>query len=286
MATQAMLARIEKLDPALHAFVTLTADRALADARAAEACAAPRRRSSAARHPDRAQGHLLHARHPHHRRLRAAGRLGARCRRHLRAALAGRGRSCWASSSRTSSRSGSSPPATASRRRATRGTVDHIPGGSSSGSGAALAAGLAAAPPAPTPAARSAGRPRSAASSGSSPPTAAAAGPASSRCRGRSITPGPMARTVEDCALPAAAAGRPRPARSGLEPAPVDDYPASLGRDVRGLRIGVVRNYFFEGVDPEVGAPRSRRRWPRCGGSAPRCATCRSRASTRRPPSC
>src|SRR5260370_27169841 len=34
--TQALLARIEKLDPILHAFVTLTADRALADARAAE----------------------------------------------------------------------------------------------------------------------------------------------------------------------------------------------------------------------------------------------------------
>src|SRR5712692_10478097 len=34
--TQALLARIEKLDPILHAFVTLTADSALADARAAE----------------------------------------------------------------------------------------------------------------------------------------------------------------------------------------------------------------------------------------------------------
>src|SRR6202171_929988 len=34
--TQALLARIERLDPVLHAFVTLTADRALADARAAE----------------------------------------------------------------------------------------------------------------------------------------------------------------------------------------------------------------------------------------------------------
>src|SRR5437867_4732495 len=34
--TRALLARIEKLDPALHAFVTLTPDRALAAARAAE----------------------------------------------------------------------------------------------------------------------------------------------------------------------------------------------------------------------------------------------------------
>ena len=38
--TRAAIGRIEKLDPALHAFVTLTADRALADARAAEAALA------------------------------------------------------------------------------------------------------------------------------------------------------------------------------------------------------------------------------------------------------
>src|SRR6202795_2067734 len=35
--TKSLLARIEKLDPILHAFVTLTADRAMDDARAAEA---------------------------------------------------------------------------------------------------------------------------------------------------------------------------------------------------------------------------------------------------------
>jgi len=34
--TRVLLARIEKLDPTLHAFVTLTPERALADARAAE----------------------------------------------------------------------------------------------------------------------------------------------------------------------------------------------------------------------------------------------------------
>ena len=34
--TRAHLERIEKLDPTLHAFVTVTADRALADAKAAE----------------------------------------------------------------------------------------------------------------------------------------------------------------------------------------------------------------------------------------------------------
>jgi Asp-tRNA(Asn)/Glu-tRNA(Gln) amidotransferase A subunit family amidase len=75
--TRALLARIEKLDPTLHAFVTVTADRALADARAAEE-AGPRRRPAAARHPGRAQGHLSHARHPDDRWLGAPRRLGPR----------------------------------------------------------------------------------------------------------------------------------------------------------------------------------------------------------------
>ena len=32
----------------------------------------------------------------------------------------------------------------------------------------------------------------------------------------------------------------------------MEDYAAGLGRDIRGVRIGVPRNYFFDGVDAEV----------------------------------
>jgi aspartyl-tRNA(Asn)/glutamyl-tRNA(Gln) amidotransferase subunit A len=35
---------------------------------------------------------------------------------------------------------------------------------------------------------------------------------------------------------------------------PVDDYMAALGKDVKGMRIGVPRNYFFDNIDPEVEA--------------------------------
>src|SRR2546429_8464558 len=48
--TRALLDRIERLDPTLHPLVTVTAQRALADARAAEA---PPARAEAARPPPR-----------------------------------------------------------------------------------------------------------------------------------------------------------------------------------------------------------------------------------------
>jgi aspartyl-tRNA(Asn)/glutamyl-tRNA(Gln) amidotransferase subunit A len=63
---------------------------------------------------------------------------------------------------------------------------------------------------------------------------------------------GPMARTVEDCAyLLQAMAGHDAadPASSARG---VDDYVGALDGSVRGLRIGVPRNYFFEDADADV----------------------------------
>jgi len=62
-----------------------------------------------------------------------------------------------------------------------------------------------------------------------------------------------MARTVEDCALmlQALAGHDPAdPASSRRESVP--DYAAGLGSGVRGLRVGVPREYFFHDVKPEV----------------------------------
>jgi aspartyl-tRNA(Asn)/glutamyl-tRNA(Gln) amidotransferase subunit A len=61
-----------------------------------------------------------------------------------------------------------------------------------------------------------------------------------------------MARTVEDCALllqSLAGHDRADPASSR---APVADYVGPLAQGVRGLRVGVPRAYFFDGIDPEV----------------------------------
>jgi aspartyl-tRNA(Asn)/glutamyl-tRNA(Gln) amidotransferase subunit A len=61
-----------------------------------------------------------------------------------------------------------------------------------------------------------------------------------------------MARTVEDCAYLLQAMAGHDPADPAASRVPVDDYLAPLGRDIRGLRIGVPRSYFFDGIDPEV----------------------------------
>ena len=63
---------------------------------------------------------------------------------------------------------------------------------------------------------------------------------------------GPFGKTVEDCALLLQAmAGRdPRDCTSLDQPVP--DYAASLDGGVKGLRIGVPREYFIEGTDPGV----------------------------------
>ena len=66
--------------------------------------------------------------------------------------------------------------------------------------------------------------------------------------------PGPFTRTVEDMAevLQVIAAHDPRDSTSVDSPAP--DYRAALGGGVAGLKVGLPREYFGEGLDPEVAA--------------------------------
>ena len=65
--------------------------------------------------------------------------------------------------------------------------------------------------------------------------------------------PGPMARTVEDVALAMNAIAGYDPLDPASANSPAPDYTAGLGADLRGLRIGVVREYFDEELDTEVG---------------------------------
>ncbi len=63
---------------------------------------------------------------------------------------------------------------------------------------------------------------------------------------------GPMARTVADVALLLQAMAGPDRRDASAAQQPVPDYHAGLDGDIRGLRLGVPRSYFFEAVDPEV----------------------------------
>lgn len=63
---------------------------------------------------------------------------------------------------------------------------------------------------------------------------------------------GPFARSVEDAALLLQALAVPDPLDSTSLPVEPPDYPAALTGDVRGLRIGVPREYFAEGVHETV----------------------------------
>jgi aspartyl-tRNA(Asn)/glutamyl-tRNA(Gln) amidotransferase subunit A len=65
---------------------------------------------------------------------------------------------------------------------------------------------------------------------------------------------GPVTKTVRDAALimNAIAGHDPRDSTSLNETVP--DYVASLGKDLRGVRLGVPREYMIEGIDPQVRA--------------------------------
>jgi aspartyl-tRNA(Asn)/glutamyl-tRNA(Gln) amidotransferase subunit A len=65
---------------------------------------------------------------------------------------------------------------------------------------------------------------------------------------------GPFAGTARDCAALLGVIAGADPHDATAAPEPVPDYLAALDGDVRGLRIGVPREYFVEGMEPGVEA--------------------------------
>jgi aspartyl-tRNA(Asn)/glutamyl-tRNA(Gln) amidotransferase subunit A len=63
---------------------------------------------------------------------------------------------------------------------------------------------------------------------------------------------GPMGHTVEDCALLLEAIAGHDPRDSTSANLPVPEYSASLGQPLQGLRLGLVREHFGQGIDPEI----------------------------------
>ena len=63
---------------------------------------------------------------------------------------------------------------------------------------------------------------------------------------------GPFTRDVEDCALVMNAIAGPCEMDSTSAPVEVPDFTSCLTNDIRGLRVGVPREYFIEGMQSEV----------------------------------
>ncbi len=65
---------------------------------------------------------------------------------------------------------------------------------------------------------------------------------------------GPLTRSVADAALMLQAIAGPDPADPTTAQTPAPDYSAGLNKGVKGLRIAVPENYFYDPVDAEVAA--------------------------------
>lgn len=253
--TEAYLRRIERLNLRVNAYITVTAERARADARrATEELAAGKLRGPLHGIPVALKdlfetagirttgGAKIHADHvptqdcPVAKRLRDAGTI-----------LLGKLNTHEYAYGVTTNNPHYGP---------TRNpwNLEHIPGGSSGGSGAAIVAGLATA----TTGTDTGGSIRMPAS------VCGVVGlkPTYGRVSKAGVLPlsylfdhaGPITRTVEDAALVLNAIAGYDPADATTVRTPVDDYTAELHGGLRGLRVGIPRGYFFAHLDEEVAA--------------------------------
>ncbi|MEN5081627.1 amidase [Bosea sp. TWI1241] len=252
--TQAYLARIDALDHALDSFITLTPERALAEAREAEALFAKgvdkgpmqgipyglKDIYDTAGLLTTAHSRLLAEHIPSEdstvqAKLRAGGGV-----------LLGK-QATWEFAIGGPSFDLPWPPA--------RNPWDRTksPLGSSSGAGAAIAAGFCAAATGSD-------------TGGSIRMPAAACGiaglkPTYGLVSRRGVQPnsysfdhcGPMAWTVEDCALMLGVMAGHDPRDPGSLPLPAIDYAAALAAPVKGLRVGVVRHWYEDELDAAPG---------------------------------
>lgn len=251
--TQACLGRIERLNPTLNAFVTVMGESALEDARRADAeiqrgewrgplhgspvalkdlidTADVRTTAASALYKDRVPSHDAEV----VRRLRQAG-----------AVIVGKNNLhefAYGGSSLISYFGDVHNP----------WDVGRIAGGSSGGSAAAVVAGLVYAAVGTD-------------TAGSIREPAALCGcvglkPTYGRVSGRGVIPlsssldhvGPLAATVADAAIVLQAIAGYDAGDITTADVPVTDYVAALREDAKALRVGVLRDYFFDDLDAEV----------------------------------
>ncbi len=252
--TQGLLERIAQHNPTLNAFITVDAERALADARAADAALA---RGDA--------GPLTGVPIAHKDVLVTAGMRSTCASRmlanyvspydaHVVAGLKQAGTVLVGKTNLDEFAMGSSTENSHFGPVRNPWNLNCVPGGSSGGSAAAIAARL-------VPAATGTD------TGGSIRQPAALTGicglkPTYGVCSRYGLvafassldTPGPFARTAEDCALllNAMAGHDPRDSTSLVRPR--EDYTRKLDTPLDGLRIGLPKEYFGDGIEPDVAA--------------------------------
>jgi aspartyl-tRNA(Asn)/glutamyl-tRNA(Gln) amidotransferase subunit A len=80
---------------------------------------------------------------------------------------------------------------------------------------------------------------------------------------------GPLARTVRDAAIMLRSMAGPDAKDSTCSPASVPDYEAAVGRSVKGMKIGVPKEYRLEGMNSEIEAHWTRgAEWLRAAGAS------------------
>ncbi len=251
--TSAYLARIERLQPETNAYVTLTAERATADAKTATSeIAAGNYRGVLHGIPiglkdlyetagiRTTAGSKVLANHVPGKDCTAARKL-----REAGSVLLGKTNThefAWGTTTNNPHYGATHNP----------WDLDRIPGGSSGGSGAAIAAGMAAGTLGTD-------------TGGSIRIPAALCGcvglkPTFGRVSKAGIVPmswqldhpGPITKTVEDAAIMLGAIAGYDPDDFATVPVPVPDYRAALASGIRGLRVGVPRSLFYGLLEDEV----------------------------------
>ncbi|WJN58795.1 Asp-tRNA(Asn)/Glu-tRNA(Gln) amidotransferase subunit GatA [Pseudomonas sp. SO81] len=252
--TGALLARIQQLDPQLNSFITVTADLALEQAKAADA-----RRASGE------DGALLGAPIGHKDLFCTKGVLtscGSKILTGFKAPydatvvdkLAATGTVTLGKLNMDEFAMGSANESSHYGPVKNPWDTSRVPGGSSGGSAAAVAARLLPAATG-TDTGGSIRQPAALTNLTGIKPTYGRVSRWGMIAYASSLDQGgPLARTAEDCALLLGAMAGFDPKDSTCVDQPVDDYLAALSQPLAGLRIGLSKEYFGAGLDARIGA--------------------------------
>ncbi|EIK54301.1 aspartyl/glutamyl-tRNA amidotransferase subunit A [Stutzerimonas stutzeri TS44] len=252
--SDALLARIAQLDPQLNSFITVTAEQARSQAQAADA-----RRAAGE------SGALLGAPIAHKDLFCTQGVLttcGSKILHNFKAPydatvvakLAAAGAVSLGKLNMDEFAMGSANESSHFGAVKNPWDLTRVPGGSSGGSAAAVAAGLVPAATG-TDTGGSIRQPAALTNLTGIKPTYGRVSRWGMIAYASSLDQGgPLARSAEDCALLLGAIAGFDPKDSTCVDQPVDDYLATLNQPLAGLRIGLPKEYFGEGLDARIAA--------------------------------